>query len=114
MATCPGPPRGRGGREGNLPRAPYLIGRPKTFELYVFGVTKIKDSDITDGSWVRGIVTVLKMQGNSFSERWSPKRGRGPQGWGLIAYMTSSRARNQYFVPSPTKSLGGLVLVHHA
>ena len=54
-ATCPGP--------------------PKMFELYVFDVTKIKDSDITDGSWVRAIVIALKMQGNSVSERWSPKRG---------------------------------------
>ena len=49
----------------------------KIFELYVFDVTKIKDSDITDGSKVRAIVTALKMQGNSISERWSPKRGMG-------------------------------------
>ena len=42
------------------------------FELYVFDVTKITDSDITDGSWVRAMVTVFKMQGNSVSERWSP------------------------------------------
>ena len=44
------------------------------FELYVFDVTKIKDSDITNGSWVRAIVTALEMQRNSVSERWSLKR----------------------------------------
>ena len=50
---------------------------PKTFELYVFDVTKITDSEITSGSWVRAMVTVLKIQGNSVSERWSPKRETG-------------------------------------
>ena len=73
------------------------------FELYVFDVTKIKDSDITDGSWVRAIVIALKMQGNSVSERWSPKRGTGA----YYIYMTSSRASNRYFVPGPTKFFGG-------
>ena len=52
-------------------------GPTKMFELYVFDITKIKDSDITDGSWVRAIVTALKIQGNSVSERWSSKRGMG-------------------------------------
>ena len=47
------------------------------FELYVFDVTKTRDSNITDGSWVRAIVAALKMQGNSVSEGWSPKRGTG-------------------------------------
>ena len=48
------------------------------FELYVFDLTKITDSDITDGSWVRAMVTVLKMQGNTVSERLSPTRETGP------------------------------------
>ena len=47
------------------------------FELYVFDVTKITNSEITGGSWVRGMVTVLKIQGNSVYECWSPKRETG-------------------------------------
>ena len=77
VSSLAGPPRGGGVRRGNLPRGPYLIGAPKMFELYVFDATKIKDSDITDGSWVRAMVTALKMQRNSVSERWSPKRETG-------------------------------------
>ena len=75
------------------------------FDLYVSDVTKIKDSDITDGSWVRAIVTALKMQGNSVSERWSPKRGTG-----AYYIYESSRAPNRCFVPDPTKPLGGPAL----
>ena len=99
-----------GGQEGQLAPGPLLErGPPKMFELYIFDVTKIKDSDQTNSSWVIAIVTALKMQGNSVSECWSPKGGWGPQGQGLITYMTSSGAPNQYFVPGPTKPLGGPV-----
>ena len=62
----------RGGQGATCP------GPPKMFELYVFDLTKITDSDITDGSWVRAMVTVLKMQGNTVSERLSPTRETGP------------------------------------
>ena len=74
------------------------------FELYVFDVTKIRDSDITGGSWVRAMVTPLKMQGNSVSERWSPKRGTG-------AYYIYDVIEdpNRYFAPGPAKPLGGPV-----
>ena len=63
MQLAPGPP---------LDRGPL-----KCLSFTFLTVTKIKDSDITDGSWVRAIVTVLKMQGNNVSEHWSPKRGTG-------------------------------------
>ena len=49
------------------------------FELYVFDVTKIKDNDITDGSWVRAMVTALKnAEKQRFRALESQKRDRGP------------------------------------
>ena len=60
------------------------------FELYVFDVKKITDSDITGGSWVRAMVTVFNMQGNSVSDRWSPKRETGPSNANFVKALTSS------------------------
>ena len=73
------------------------------FELYVFDVTKIKDSDITDGSWVRAIVTALKMQGNSVSERWSPKRGTGAPRMGAYYIHDVIEGPKSIFCPGPHK-----------
>ena len=60
------------------------------FELYVFDVTTIKDSDVTDGSWVRAMVTALKMQRNNVSERWSPKRETGVPNTNFVKALISS------------------------
>ena len=60
------------------------------FELYVFDVTKIKDSDITDDSWVRAMVPALKMQENNVSERWNPKRETGAPNANFIKALISS------------------------
>ena len=60
------------------------------FDLYVFDATKITDSDITGGSWVRAMVTVLKTQGNSVSERWSLKRETGPPNANIGKALISS------------------------
>ena len=59
-------------------------------ELYVFEVTKIKDSDITGGSWLRAMVTVLKMQGNSISECWRPKRETGTPNANFVKALINS------------------------
>ena len=74
------------------------------FELYVFDVTKIKDSDITDGSWVRAIVTALKMQGNSVSERWSPKRGTGAPRTGAYNIHDVIKGPKSILCPGPHKT----------
>ena len=60
------------------------------FELYVFDVTKITDSDITGGSWVRAMVTVFKTQGNSVPERCRPKRETGPPNANFVKALISS------------------------
>ena len=60
------------------------------FELYVFDVAKIKDSDKTDSSWVRAMVTALKMQRNSVSERWSPKRETEAPNTNFVKALISS------------------------
>ena len=78
------------------------------FELYDFGVTKIKDSDITNGSWIRAIVTALKMQGNSVSEGWSPKRGTevpktGAPRTGAYYIYDIIKGPKSIFCPGPQK-----------
>ena len=78
------------GRQERGPGGATCPGPPKMFELYVFDVTKIKDSDITDGSWVRAMVTALKMQRNSVSERWSPKRETGAPNTNFVKALSSS------------------------
>ena len=45
--------RGGGGRGATWTRPPTWQGPPKMFELYIFDITEIKDSDITDGSLVK-------------------------------------------------------------
>ena len=60
------------------------------FELYVFDTIKITENDITGVSWVRAMVTVLKMQGNSVSQRWSPKRETGPPNANFVKALISS------------------------
>ena len=77
---------------------------PKMFAFYVFDVTKIKDSDITDGSWVRAIVIALKMQGNSVSERWSPKRGTEAPRTGAYNIYDVIKGPKSIFCPGPHKT----------
>ena len=73
------------------------------FEIYVFDVTKIKDSSITDGSWVKAIVIALKMQGNSVSESWSPNRGTGAPRTEAYCIYDVIKGPKSIFCPGPHK-----------
>ena len=56
-----------------------------------------------DGSCVKAIVTALKMQGNSVSERWSPKRGTGPPRTGAYYIYDVIKGPKSIFCPRPHK-----------
>ena len=74
---------------------------------------KIKDSDITDSSWVRAMVTALKMQGNSISEHWSPKRGTGAPRTGAYYIYDVIKGPKSIFCSGPHKTSQQPWLLHN-